>query len=226
MTGVISGNNLTNALRGQDSTTAAAHSSGDTVETVWDADSVNDIVDGLVAEHTQAGLHSGTRSFYVPATAMWPSTTSGCAALAKTELGTNDVDIQSLDFDQSSDEYAQFTVRMPDNWDAGTVTFSTQWTAASGSGTVEWALQGISFADSDAMDASWGTKQSVNDTLLTANDLHETSTSSAITLAGTPAAGENAQFRIYRDVSEDTLTADAKLLGVYIIYTASQLDIS
>ena len=104
-------------------------------------------------------------------------------------------------------------------------TFSPQWTAASGSGGVVFFLQGISYANSDAMDASWGTAVSSTDTLLTANDLHEGPTSTAITLAGTPAAGETVQFRIYRDISDasDTLTADAKLLGIYLKYTATQL---
>lgn len=227
VTGVISGNNITNAVRGQGGTSAAAHNSGDNVEAIFEQEQLNDMVDGMIAEHSQAaGLHAGKRSFFVPSISMWPSTTNGCAALAKTELGTNDVDIQTLDFDQSSDEFAQFTVRMPNKWDAGTITFSPQWTAASGSGGVVFFLQGISYADSDAMDAAWGTAVSSSDTLLTANDLHEGPTSAAITIAGTPAAGETVQFRIYRDVSDagDTLTADAKLMGVYIIYTATALN--
>lgn len=222
----ISGSSLVNCVRGNDSTTAQSHPSGAVVEMVWDADSWNDAVDGILAEHTQAGLHSGTRVVYVPATAMWPATTAGCATLAKTELGTNDVDIQTLDFDKDSDEFAQFALQMPGNWDGGTITFIPHWTAASGSGTVVWALSGRSYANDAALDQAMGTAQTSTDTLLTANDLHIGPTSSAITLAGTPAANEYVHFKIMRDVSEDTLTADAKLLGIQIIYTASQLNVS
>lgn len=158
---------------------------------------------------------------FIKASDMYPGTTSGCAALAQTELATNDVDIQTLDFDQTTEEYAQFSYIMPDDWDAGTVTFKAIWTAAAGSGDVIWGLQGISFADDDALDAAWGTAQTSTDTLLATDDVHVSPESSAITLAGTPAAGELVIFRLYRDADDgsDTLTGDAKLIGLKIYYT-------
>lgn len=221
----ISGSNLVNCVRGNDSTTAQAHPSGAVVEMVWNADQVNDIVDWGLVEHTQAGKHAGTRAIFIPATAMWPTTTAGCAALAKTELGTNDIDIQTLDFDKDSIEYAQFSLIMPGNWDAGTVSFIPHWTAASGSGAVNWALKGTSYANSDALDAAAGTQQESVDTLLTANDLHIGPESSAITLAGTPAASEYVHFVMFRQATDggDTLSVDAKLLGIYLKYTVTQL---
>lgn len=225
VTGVISGSNLTNALRGQDSTTAQSHNSGGVVEDIWDADTWNDLIDALLVEHGQDGKHSPKLSMYIPAPAMWPSTTNGCADLAKTELTTNDVDIQTLDFDTTTQEHAQFAIRMPGNWDAGTVTFIPVWTAASGSGGVSWALQGRAFANDDALDQAWGTEQNSDDTLLATDDLHQGPESSAITLAGTPAAGEFCQFRIFRDVADaqDTIANDVKLLGIYLIYTTDAL---
>lgn len=56
--GVISGNNLTNAVRANDGTTAQAHSSGAVVECIWDADSVNDIIDAFLVDHAQDGTHN------------------------------------------------------------------------------------------------------------------------------------------------------------------------
>lgn len=56
--GVISGSNLTNGVRANDGTTAQAHSSGAVVECIWDADSWNDAIDVVLAEHTQAGAHT------------------------------------------------------------------------------------------------------------------------------------------------------------------------
>lgn len=158
------------------------------------------------------------RELQIPASNMWPSTTAGSAALAQTELATNKVNFKSLDFDQTTQEHAEFNVWMPADWNAGSVTFAVSWTAASGAGTVTWALQGRSLANDDAMDGAWGTAVTVTDTLLAADDMHVSPTSSAVTIANTPSAGEWVQFRIYRDIS-DTLTADAKLLGVKLYYT-------
>jgi len=58
VTGVVSGSNLTNCLRGEDGTTAQAHDSGAVVEDIWDADTWNDAVDAVLAEHSQAGAHT------------------------------------------------------------------------------------------------------------------------------------------------------------------------
>jgi hypothetical protein len=58
VTGVVSGSNLTSCLRGQDGTTAQVHSSGAVVEDIWDADTWNDAVDAVLAEHSQAGAHT------------------------------------------------------------------------------------------------------------------------------------------------------------------------
>ena len=159
-------------------------------------------------------------SIFMPATAMWPSTTAGCAALAKTELATNKVNIQTLDFDQTTQEFAEFAVQTPDNYDAGTVTFRVTWTAASGAGDVVWQLEATSLADDDALDTAWSTGITVTDTLILANDCHITVESAALTLGNTPAAGERVQCRVARNPQSaaDTLTADAKLIGMRIEY--------
>lgn len=57
VTGVVSSNNLTNCLRGQGGTSAAAHSSGDTVQAIFEQEQLNDMVDWGLVEHTQAGKH-------------------------------------------------------------------------------------------------------------------------------------------------------------------------
>jgi hypothetical protein len=61
----------------------------------------------------------GLQDLYIPAAGMWPRVTSGCAPLSRTEVTT--VNIQSLDFDQTSQEFAQFIFSMPRNWDNGTI---------------------------------------------------------------------------------------------------------
>jgi hypothetical protein len=156
---------------------------------------------------------------FVRANTMIPTLTAPCAVLAQSETTTNDVNYQSLDFDQTTQEHANFTVIMPDDWNAGTITFKAYWTAAAGAGTVVWGLQAISFADDDALDTAWGTVQTSTDTLLAAGDMHISPVSAAITIAGTPATGEPVLFRIYRDTAADNLSADAKLIGLKIYYT-------
>lgn len=165
------------------------------------------------------------RSFFVPATAMWPSTTNGASAVTKRELVTNDVDVQTIDFDQTTQEFAQFSVIMPFNWDAGTITYHVDWTTSNATtGSVVWELQGRSHPNDSALDQAWGTAVEVTDTFLAANDLHESPESTAVTLAGTPGAGDYVHFRIARDPANlsDNLNDDADLLGVRIEYTTSQ----
>ncbi len=170
-------------------------------------------------------LIQGLSTIWVPAAAMYGATTNG-AATGSAESSTNKVMSKSLDFDTSTQEFAHFAVRFPKNWNEGTVTFAPIWSAASGSGGVVWALQGVALSDDDALDTAFGTEQTSTDTLITANDVHVGPTSSAITIAGTPAAGDLVFFRIKRNVSDgsDTLGVDARLLGVAIFFTTDAQD--
>lgn len=161
----------------------------------------------------------GVQDLYIPAVAMWARTTSGCAAIAKTEITTSLVNIQTLDFDQTTQEFAQFTISLPRNWNNGTVTAKFYWTAGSGSGTVQWGISGGAYSNDDALSTALGTAITVDDTLITANDLHTTDATSAITLAGNPADADFLAFQISRNPANDSLNADAKLLGVVITLT-------
>lgn len=57
ITGIISGSNLTAYTRAIDGTSDAAHSSGAVVEYIWNADDLNDLVDGILVGHNQDGTH-------------------------------------------------------------------------------------------------------------------------------------------------------------------------
>jgi hypothetical protein len=165
------------------------------------------------------------RGLYISAGAMFGATTNG-AASGQIETTTNKVNAKTMDFDQSTEEYACFNIPSPSYWDLGTVTAEFHWTAASGSGDVIWGIQGLARSNDDALDTAYGTAVTVTDTLLAANDEHLTSDTSAITIGGTPAKDDDLFFRVYRDADAggDTLNADARLLGVTIRFNISQYD--
>jgi len=58
VTGVVSGDNLIDCLRGQDNTTAISHAAGCVVEDIWDSSTWNNTVDWALVEHNQDGTHS------------------------------------------------------------------------------------------------------------------------------------------------------------------------
>jgi len=57
VTGVVSSTNLVSCLRGEDGTTPSAHEAGAVVEMIWDGETWNDAVGGILAEHNQDGTH-------------------------------------------------------------------------------------------------------------------------------------------------------------------------
>jgi hypothetical protein len=164
---------------------------------------------------------AGKETIWVPAVAMYPNTTNGCADLAQVEL-SNGPEIKTLDFDKDSDESAQFAVAFPKSWNESTVTFQAFFTADStNTGTVSWSLAGVAIADNDSINTAFGTgvAPTAKAHSGTANDLDVTAESGAVTIAGSPSTDEEVYFQITRDVSEDSLTADAKLLGVKVFFT-------
>lgn len=168
------------------------------------------------------------RSFYIPAAAMRPSYTGGCAALALVATASNKPDVSSLDFDATTAEYAQFWIRMPKSWDEGTVTASFLWSHPSTTTNfgVRWGLQGVAVSDGDSMNAAYGTAQEVTDTGGTTDTLYVSAKTSAMTIAGTPAAEDLVAFRVYRDPANagDTMAVDARLMGVNIYFTTNTTD--
>ncbi len=166
----------------------------------------------------------GTETIYVPASAMTLRTTNGAAA-GSVETTTNKVMFATLDFDTTTQEFSQFAVRMPKSWNLGTVTATFTWSHASTTTNfgVVWALEAVAISDQDAGDAAFGTAQQIADTGGTTNTLYVTSATSAITIAGTPAAQDWVVFQVKRVPADgsDTMAIDARLHGVTINFTTS-----
>ena len=169
----------------------------------------------------------GKQSMWVPAAAMSPTTTAGCAQIASVETTAGRPDMKVLDFDASSDENAQFSVAMPSYWNEGTITYQVYWTTtASDTDGVAWSLAGVCVSDNDTIDVAFGTAVVVTDDALgAAEDLCVTAESGAVTIAGSPAAGDLAYFNIERDVSDgnDDMAEDARLIGIKIFYTIADV---
>ena len=166
---------------------------------------------------------AGLETIYVPAAAMYPTTTGGCAALAQVEGTAGRPELKCLDFDPSSDENAQFTVAFPKSWNAGTVTFRAFFTVTgTNTGTVSWSLAGGSTVDNGVIDTAFGTAVAPTAKAHsgTSNDVDVTAVSGALTIAN---AADDAMtfFNIERDVSADDQSADARLLGIQIFFTTT-----
>ena len=164
---------------------------------------------------------AGKETIWVPALAMYPTTTNGCAAVAQVEGTAQRPEIKACDFDASSDEFAQFAVTFPKSWNEGTVTFQTFWSVTgTNTGTVCFQLAGGSIANDAAIDTAYGT--AVANTALaasgTASDLMVNAESGAVTIANA-AADTWTSFQINRDISADDQTADARLLGIKLFFT-------
>lgn len=164
----------------------------------------------------------GKQSKFFAASDFIPRTTNG-AARGLTETSTNDAMLDTLDFDQTTQEGATLFYKPPKSWDLGTITFIVYWTADAGSAaeTFELELDAVALSNDDALDVAWGTAVGASDALIATGDLHISAESSAVTVGGTPAAGDAIMIRIKRDVANDTLAADARVLGVEVFFTTN-----
>ena len=214
-------------VSGSTLTFASNLATGDVIDFVILLGNVLDIgtpSDGTVTNAKLASaLQVGKQTIWVPANAMTPTASNGCAAVATVETTSGRPDLYVLDFDDGSDEHAQFTVAFPKSWNLGTITFQVFWTStATDTDGVSWALQGVGMADNETQDVAYGTAVVVDDACQSAaEELYVTAESSAVTIAGTPADDDLTYFRIFRDVSDanDTAAEDARLIGVKIFYT-------
>lgn len=148
----------------------------------------------------------------------WVTRSTNGAEYATLELPTNDVMLVSFNFDQTTSEGVGLWWQPPPNWNAGTIRFRPLWTADGGAGTFICGLSGRSYGDNEVLDAAPETGvQTSTDTLITIDRMHIGPYSAAITLTGAT-KNEPVYLEITRDIS-DTLTADAKLIGIEIEYT-------
>jgi len=199
-------------INSQSSVTAA---SGDElmIADVSDSNNIKKVTASSIAALSTANVIYETQ--YIDAGAMKESGTSG-AAIADVETTTNKVNYDAFDFDAASDEYVQFKMTLPEDWDGTNIKAKFHWTdTGSGSGDVVWGIQSLPLANDDAIDAAWLAAATVTDTLIASGDLHTTSATSDLTMTG-HASGDVVFFRVLRDADNgsDTFSADARLIGL------------
>ena len=165
---------------------------------------------------------AGKETIWVPAAAMYAATTNGADA-EQVETTATRPDMKVFDFDASTKQYTQFTIAMPKSWNEGTVTYQVYWApSTTNTGNAIFGLQGVACADGDTIDVAYGTAVNVTDAGIgTVEDQQITSESSAITIAGSPAAGEQSYFQLFRDAADgsDTFTGECRVLGVKLFFT-------
>ena len=165
---------------------------------------------------------AGKETIWIPAAAMYGPTTNPADA-EQVETTATRPDMKVFDFDASTKQYTQFTVAMPKSWNEGTLTYQVYWSpSTTNTGNCIFGLQGVACADGDTIDVAYGTAIEVTDAGIgTVEDQQITAESSAMTVAGSPAAGEQSYFQLYRDAADggDTFTGESRVLGVKLFYT-------
>jgi len=166
----------------------------------------------------------GKQTLWVPANAMRPESSNGSAAMSDTVTTSGRPDIMGLAFDGSTDEFCQFSVGFPKGWNEDTITFRALSTvidsnASFGSDTVAWGLQGVGVADDTTIDVAFGTAVVLTETIASEVEEITISAESGVITIASAAANTLTFFRVQRDVSADTMTEDAILLGIQIFYT-------
>jgi len=177
---------------------------------------------GVLKSATAAVKIAGKDSMWVPASAMYASTTNG-AAPAQVETTALRPDMKVMDFADTADDHAQFSVAFPKSWNEGTITYQCFWTpSTTNTGNCIFGLQGVSVGDGDTIDVAFGTAVNITDAGIgTVEDQQVSAESSAVTIAGSPAVDQQTYFQIFRDadVGGDTFTGVARLLGIKIFFT-------
>ena len=177
--------------------------------------------DGLTVGGVAAKV-AGKESIWIPAAAMYPSTTNPCSDLTQVETTALRPDLKVLDFAAAADDFAQFAIAFPKSWNEGTITYQPFWTVTgTNTGTMVWQLGGIAVSSDDTINTAFGTL--VATTALahsgTSNDLMVSAESGAVTIAGSPAANDMCFFQINNDASASGQTGAARLLGIKMFFT-------
>ena len=169
------------------------------------------------------------RSFYVAAAGMTPSVTYGpsAATIERPGVATGGETYHTIDylaFDASTPEYANFQIKMPNEWDRGVLKAKFYWHSAddgTANETVSWGANAGVLNDGDSLSTAQGSYNSVID-VVPQDDaiLNISPATNEITVTDAATSSENGLvlFRVGRMATGDTYDNDAHLLGVAFQY--------
>jgi len=173
------------------------------------------------------------RSIYIDASAMVPAATNGADAGTEEMHATNFTTLDYFAFDKATEEYADFKLVMPEQYNGGNIKAKFYWKAADAETgvSVVWGIKAYAATDDDTLLAPggtiWGTEQVIEDTNdsgnLVLDDLNVSPATPDLTIAGTANADKLIFFRVFRKVAAaaDDYDNDAELLGVRLQYQES-----
>jgi len=176
---------------------------------------------GVLKSGTAPVKIAGLETIFVPATAMFGTTTNGAEAVAIETTATRP-EMKVLDFDASTIEYAQFSIAMPKSWDLQELTFQAFWSPSNtDTGDALIGLQAISVADDATSDIAFPTAVNVTDAGGGAVEDVLVSPVSANVTVTSAADNTYTYFQIARKATDvaDDFTGDVRLLGIKIFYT-------
>jgi hypothetical protein len=123
------------------------------------------LIDGVTSTTAELNLLDGAgtlkevgkESIWVPASAMSPTTSNPCSDLTIVETTSGRPDMIVLDFDKDSDEFAQFSLAFPKQWNLGTVTFQVFWSGIAATTDCDWSVDAVAMNDNQTIDVAYGT---------------------------------------------------------------------
>ena len=164
---------------------------------------------------------AGLETIFVPAQAMFGTTTNGADAQSVETTATRP-EMKVLDFDASTIEYSQFSIAMPKSWDEGVITLQAFWSPSNtDTGAALIGLQGVSVANDATSDVTFDAAVDVTDNGTgTVEDVLVSPVSANVTVKAA-AADTYTYFQVARNATSgsDSFTGDARLLGIKIFYT-------
>lgn len=189
---------------------------------------------GSVAVKSTGGTNSGDvptnadvrgkQTIGIPAAALRPRQTGGCAALVVEAGAAGKPDVPYLEFDASTPQYAGFVVQMPKSWNKGTLTASFCWRRASGADATNcvWGMRAVAVQDNGSPAVSFGAEATVTDDAKTATENFALSDeTAACTVSGTITDKNLVFVEFFRkaDAAGDTLASKAKLTAISLHYS-------
>jgi len=170
----------------------------------------------------------GTQTLWVPSAAMIPRKGNGCSSLIKTEISAAQPNINSLNFDPTTQQYCQFSVAFPKSWDNGTIQYEIFWChpATTTNFGVVFGLSGVAISPAQLIGTAFGTEVDTTSTGGTTYQMYTTGVSAALTIGSSPANGDVCWFQLTRVSANasDTLAVNAMLLGCKLYYKTNALN--